>query len=130
MAQAAAIARSHHEAWDGSGYPDGRKGADIPMPARITAVADVLDALAADRCYKKSWSYLDALNEVFRLAGSTLDPAVVEALRAADEAGDIYPIVAVLSDSFARDGGRTSEAGAPSDGTPPPASSADDNAAA
>lgn len=127
MAQAAAIARSHHEAWDGSGYPDGKKGADIPMPARITAVADVLDALAADRCYKKSWSYRDALEEVYRLAGTTLDPTVVVALRAADEEGDIYPIVAVLSDSFSQDDEQANEAG-PSTGDG--ASSNDDSAAA
>ena len=103
MAQAAAIARGHHEAWDGSGYPDGKKGADIPMAARITAVADVLDALASDRCYKESWSYRDALEEVYRLAGTSLDPSVVDALRQADEEDGIYPILAVLTGEFAND---------------------------
>jgi putative two-component system response regulator len=86
MVRAARIARSHHECWDGSGYPDGLAGEAIPLEARITAVADVLDALVADRCYKQAWPYARALGEVCDLGGSKLDPAVVDALRRCDDA--------------------------------------------
>jgi putative two-component system response regulator len=55
MHRAAIIARSHHESWAGSGYPDGLVGEAIPLEARITSAADVLDALIAVRCYKGSW---------------------------------------------------------------------------
>jgi putative two-component system response regulator len=51
---ASEIASTHHEKWDGSGYPQGTKGEDIPISGRITALADVFDALANDRCYKKA----------------------------------------------------------------------------
>jgi putative two-component system response regulator len=89
MERAARIARSHHECWDGTGYPDGIGGEAIPVEARLTAVADVLDALVASRCYKQAWSYRDAFNEVLELAGTKLDPAVVAALRACDAAGEL-----------------------------------------
>jgi putative two-component system response regulator len=92
MHRAAAIARSHHECWDGSGYPDGIKDEDIPLAARITSAADVLDALIATRCYKQSWSYQDALREVIGLAGTKLDPRVVEAIKQADTDGALRPI--------------------------------------
>lgn len=87
MTRAARIARSHHECWDGSGRPDGLAGEAIPLEARITAAADVLDALVSDRCYKEAWTYHDALGEVYLLAGSRLDPTVVEALRRCDADG-------------------------------------------
>lgn len=89
MERASRIARSHHEAWDGSGYPDGLAGDAIPIEARITAAADVLDALIADRAYKRRWSLAEALGEVRRLAGSRLDPAVVAAIEACD-LHDVY----------------------------------------
>ena len=92
MSRAARIARNHHECWDGSGYPDGRRGEDIPLEARITAVADVLDALVADRCYKKSWSYREAVEEVCALSGTKLDPQIIEALRRCDAAGELDDI--------------------------------------
>jgi putative two-component system response regulator len=92
MHRAAAIARSHHECWDGSGYPDGIKDEGIPLAARITSAADVLDALIATRCYKQSWSYEDALREVIGLAGTKLDPRVVEAIKQADTDGALRPI--------------------------------------
>jgi two-component system, response regulator RpfG len=87
MQRAARIARSHHERMDGCGYPDGLAGAAIPIEARITAAADVLDALVADRCYKRPWSYREAIDEICRLAPSVLDPDVVAALRTCDEQG-------------------------------------------
>lgn len=87
MKRAARIARSHHERWDGTGYPDGLTGEAIPAEARITAAADVLDALIAQRCYKQSWSYEQALREVISLAGTQLDPQVVEAIKRCDQEG-------------------------------------------
>ena len=87
--RAASIARSHHEAWDGTGYPDGLKGDDIPLAARITAAADMLDALLADRSYKDAWSYDRAIKAVLNERGRQLDPRVADALRAGDEAGTL-----------------------------------------
>lgn len=80
MHRASRIARSHHERYDGTGYPDGLAGEEIPIEARITAAADVLDALISYRCYKQAWTYEQALDELQRLAGQQLDPTVVEAL--------------------------------------------------
>ena len=92
MKRAARIARSHHEAWDGSGYPDRLFQRQIPLEARITAAADVLDALISQRCYKQSWTYEQALREVVALAGSRLDPDVVAALVQCNERGSLRPI--------------------------------------
>ncbi len=74
------IALSHHERWDGKGYPGGIKGEEIPIEGRIVAVVDVLDALTHERPYKKAWSLEDALREIKNLSGSHFDPAVVQAL--------------------------------------------------
>jgi putative two-component system response regulator len=92
MGRAARIARSHHEHWDGSGYPDGLAGDAIPIEARITAAADVLDALVADRCYKQPWSYRQAVNRVRSLRGTVLDPAIVDAVLFADADGSLLAI--------------------------------------
>ncbi len=73
------VARSHHEHVDGSGYPDGLAGEDIPVAARIVAVADVYDALISERPYKAAWSPEDAIQEIQRIAGSHLDAGIVEA---------------------------------------------------
>ena len=72
------IVRHHHEAWDGSGYPDGLKGAEIPLGARILAVVDCFDALRSDRPYRASLSDQDALRIVAQRNGSMYDPLVVE----------------------------------------------------
>jgi HD-GYP domain-containing protein (c-di-GMP phosphodiesterase class II) len=79
FAVACAVARSHHERWDGTGYPDGLKGEAIPIAARITAVADVYDALVSKRPYKDAWPPRDAADEIRRLRGTHLDPEVVDA---------------------------------------------------
>lgn len=73
------IAGSHHERWDGSGYPKGLKGLDIPLPARIMSLADMYDALVSERVYKDRWSHEDAKAEIVRLKGIFFDPVVVEA---------------------------------------------------
>ncbi|TVQ54366.1 MAG: HD domain-containing protein [Phycisphaerales bacterium] len=87
--RAARIARSHHESWDGTGYPDGLEGEAIPLEARITAAADMLDALLADRSYKDAWSYDRAIQAVLAERGRQLDPGVADALRACHEAGSL-----------------------------------------
>jgi len=78
----ALIAMRHHERWDGSGYPDGLKGDEIPLPARIVAVADVFDALTSERPYKPAWSTEEALDYMKENSGTLFDPVVVDALLA------------------------------------------------
>jgi putative two-component system response regulator len=78
MNMACDIARCHHEKWDGSGYPAGLAGTDIPLAARIIAIADVFDALTSDRPYKKAWSVADALAEMERMAGTHFDPQLMK----------------------------------------------------
>jgi HD-GYP domain-containing protein (c-di-GMP phosphodiesterase class II) len=80
------VVRHHHEAFDGSGYPDGLAGERIPLEARIVAVADVYDALTAPRPYKEPWSPEAAREYLEENAGSLFDPACVEALFADAEA--------------------------------------------
>ncbi|MCW9024200.1 MAG: HD domain-containing protein [Gammaproteobacteria bacterium] len=74
------IAKFHHEAMNGSGYPQGMKGDDIPFEARIVAVADVFDALTSTRPYKEAWSNDRAIKMLRKLAGETLDQDCVDAL--------------------------------------------------
>src|SRR5437763_1170971 len=78
----APIVRSHHEKWDGSGYPDGLSGDAIPIDARILAAVDCLDALASDRQYRRALPLDEAMAEVEREAGKSFDPSVVAALKA------------------------------------------------
>lgn len=96
---AEAIAAGHHERWDGTGYPRGVAGLDIPLEARITAVADVFDALCSVRPYKAAWSVDEAYAEICRSAGSHFDPACVAAFarswpRIAPVIGASLPITA------------------------------------
>jgi response regulator RpfG family c-di-GMP phosphodiesterase len=70
------IARSHHERWDGDGYPDGLKGESIPLAARIVTVADVFDALTHERPYKPAWTVEAALEEMKKLSGKVFDPKI------------------------------------------------------
>ncbi|KQP80675.1 HD domain-containing phosphohydrolase [Methylobacterium sp. Leaf117] len=76
---AAEIAATHHERWDGGGYPAGLSGEDIPLSGRIVAVADVYDALTSDRPYKKAWSHTDAVLHLQAESGRHFDPACVDA---------------------------------------------------
>ncbi|MBR6318450.1 MAG: HD-GYP domain-containing protein, partial [Fibrobacter sp.] len=72
------MAHYHHEKWDGSGYPTGIKGEEIPLSARIMAVADVFDALVAERVYKKPFTYEKAMAIITEGAGKHFDPTIVE----------------------------------------------------
>ena len=76
MQMAREVALTHHEKWDGSGYPNGLKGEEIPITGRITALADVFDALTSSRPYKKAWSTEDAVKFIADNAGSHFDPAL------------------------------------------------------
>lgn len=76
-----AIARYHHEKWDGSGYPDGLEGEEIPLGARIMAVADVYDALRSKRCYKQAFSHEKSCEIIFSGSGAHFDPTIIEAFK-------------------------------------------------
>lgn len=78
LKMAETIALSHHEKFDGSGYPNGLKGDSIPLVGRIAAVADVFDALTSARPYKKAWSIESSLQEIQRLSGTHFDPRMVQ----------------------------------------------------
>ena len=80
------IAAYHHEAVNGTGYPDKRRGEDIPLEARIVAVADVFDALTSRRSYKEAWSNAEAFATLQQLAGDKLDRDCVDALLAQPQA--------------------------------------------
>jgi response regulator RpfG family c-di-GMP phosphodiesterase len=77
---AAEIAWTHHENWDGSGYPRGLSGTEIPLSGRITALADVFDALGSRRCYKNAWAEDDILELIKRERGRKFDPRLVDIL--------------------------------------------------
>ena len=76
----APIVRAHHEKWDGTGYPNGLRGEEIPIGARILAAVDCLDALASDRQYRRAMPLEDAMKVVRSEAGHAFDPRVVDAL--------------------------------------------------
>lgn len=90
------IARSHHENWDGSGYPDGLRGEHIPLPARIVHLVDVFDALTSTRVYKPPWPVDRALDEITTAAGRMFDPKIVEAFRKLQNEHRFDPIVESL----------------------------------
>jgi HD-GYP domain-containing protein (c-di-GMP phosphodiesterase class II) len=77
----AAIVRSHHERWDGTGYPDRLRGEAIPLESRIIAVADTFDAMTSDRPYRAAMPRAMALAEIERVAGSQLDPPAAALMR-------------------------------------------------
>ena len=77
----APIVRSHHERWDGTGYPDGLKHEEIPIGARILAAVDCLDALASDRQYRNALSLEHAMEKVATMSGTSFDPKVIEILK-------------------------------------------------
>jgi HD-GYP domain-containing protein (c-di-GMP phosphodiesterase class II) len=75
------IPHFHHEKWDGTGYPRGLKGEEIPLAARIFAIVDVYDALRSDRPYRAAWPMAKVREHIQALAGTHFDPKVVEAFR-------------------------------------------------
>ena len=79
LGAASDVVRHHHERWDGAGYPDGLKGEDIPLTARVFAVADTLDALTTDRPYRPASSLSDARELIAAERGTQFDPVVVDA---------------------------------------------------
>lgn len=84
------IARSHHERWDGKGYPDGLKGEEIPLPARIMAIADVYDALSTKRVYKDAFSQEKCIEIIKEGRGTQFDPYIVDAfLKVTDKFDEI-----------------------------------------
>jgi response regulator RpfG family c-di-GMP phosphodiesterase len=80
------VVRSHHERWDGRGYPDGRAGTEIPVAARVFAVADALDAMTSDRPYRGAMGWGAAGREILEQSGSQFDPDVVDAFRSREPA--------------------------------------------
>jgi putative two-component system response regulator len=72
------VAAAHHEWWDGTGYPHGLAGREIPLAARIVAIADVYDALTSKRVYKEAWTHEDTEAEMRAKAGVQFDPELVE----------------------------------------------------
>lgn len=78
LEQARIIALTHHEKWDGSGYPEGLKGEAIPLEGRIVALADVFDALTSERPYKKAWPVEKAVEYIKEMSGSQFDPNLVD----------------------------------------------------
>jgi CHASE2 domain-containing sensor protein len=94
------IARTHHERWDGTGYPARLRGEEIPLAGRISSICDVYDALVSSRPYKQPWPAPDALAEIARQSGRQFDPQLVEAflgLWPADERGAPAPRSGVAS---------------------------------
>jgi hypothetical protein len=88
----AVIALSHHERWDGGGYPNGLQGQEIPLPARIVAVADVFDALTTERVYRPAMTVADALEIIVAGRGAHFDPRVIDAFVAVlDEISEVSP---------------------------------------
>jgi len=98
------IALSHHERWDGSGYPQRLAGEAIPLPGRIVAVADVFDALTHTRPYKPAWPPEQALAEVVRQSGRQFDPQVVAAFVALHGRGLLVPTQTLPPTRSAREG--------------------------
>jgi HD-GYP domain-containing protein (c-di-GMP phosphodiesterase class II) len=78
LGEAKLVVRHHHERWDGTGYPDGLKGDDIPLAARIFSVADTLDALTTTRPYRPASSFAEARKIILAATGTQFDPGVIE----------------------------------------------------
>ena len=90
------IAENHHEKWDGSGYPHGRKGKEIPLSARIVAIGDVFDALTSKRPYKKAFSFEQAMKILIEGKGRHFDPKIIEKLEKSQE--ELYQLYQEIRD--------------------------------
>jgi putative two-component system response regulator len=93
LAVARVVAKSHHEHWDGQGYPEGLAGLDIPYPARIVAVVDVFDALVSARPYKGPWGAAQAAEVIDAGRGSHFDPQVADAFLELYRAGRLDDLI-------------------------------------
>jgi HD-GYP domain-containing protein (c-di-GMP phosphodiesterase class II) len=80
MREVGVIVRSHHERWDGRGYPDGLAGEEIPLESRIISCCDTWNAMRTDRSYRRALSYEAAMAELIAASGTQLDPEIVTAL--------------------------------------------------
>jgi len=89
LEKALEIPYSHHEKWDGTGYPRGLAGEEIPLPARIFAIVDVWDALSSDRPYRKAWGKEEIIQYILKDSGKHFDPRVVDVFLALVEKGEI-----------------------------------------
>jgi cyclic di-GMP phosphodiesterase len=92
LADAAGIVLMHHERFDGNGYPRGLKGEEIPLGARIFAIADTLDAITSDRPYQRASSFESARETIRRLSGTSFDPQVASVFLSVPE--DVWPTIA------------------------------------
>lgn len=88
------VIRYHHERWDGQGYPDGLEGEEIPLLARVVAIADAFDAMTSDRSYRKAISPEEAYNRILEAEGTQFDPELVQVFK------EVYPIWVKLIDSY------------------------------
>jgi putative two-component system response regulator len=93
-----AIALTHHERWDGSGYPNLLAGEDIPLVGRICAIADVFDALSSKRCYKEPWPLENVLQELRLLSGIQFDPRLIEMF------DELLPIILDIQQTYTDSG--------------------------
>ncbi len=93
MREIGVIVRASHERWDGSGYPDGLRGEEIPLESRIVAACDAFNAMTTTRSYRKAMPLSAARAELKRCAGTHFDPRVVEALLWTETAADDVPLV-------------------------------------
>jgi putative two-component system response regulator len=101
MIMAREIALSHHEKWDGTGYPNSLMGEEIPLTGRISAIADVFDALTSERPYKKAWSVEDAMDLIRSESGKHFEPRLVELLE--EKLPKVLEIKAKYAESFDED---------------------------
>jgi putative two-component system response regulator len=92
LTMAESIALAHHERWDGAGYPRGLSGEEIPLPARVVAVADAFDALTHQRPDKQAWRADEAVAEIVTQGGRQFDPNVVAAFSKLDHAALLAPV--------------------------------------
>lgn len=101
LAMARVVARSHHEQWNGNGYPDKLKGEAIPFVARLVAVVDVFDALVSVRPYKGPWQKVAAIAQIRRGAGQHFDPAIADVFASLLEKGDMDDLIEAAINSGA-----------------------------
>jgi putative two-component system response regulator len=98
MQMARTVALTHHEKWDGTGYPKAMKGDEIPLVGRICAIADVFDALTSDRPYKRGWPVQEATDFIKGQSGKHFDPDLVD--KFIENLAEITHIRDMLRDTF------------------------------